>query len=120
MKLQNAFVSEKGDSVGNWYLIGYNGPGDWSVNANSKTSEAGASTQSTNFTYTDNLAPAAIPATATTALTIKNLAKLNDCASGDNWKLSLGAGSAAGEVSYTPDISGAGCEPLTPSFKQIK
>ncbi len=120
VKLQNAFVSEKGDSVGNWYLIGYNGPGDWSVNASTKTSESGASTKSTNFTYTDNLAPTTIPASATKALSISNLAKLNDCAIGENWTLSLGAGSAAGEVSYTPAIVGAGCDPLTPSFKQIK
>lgn len=120
VKLQNAYVAEKGDAVGNWYLIGYNGPGDWSVNANTKTSEAGASTQSTNFTYTDKVAPGAIPTAATEALVIHNRAKLNDCVSGDNWKLSMGAGSAAGEVSYTPSIVGAGCAPLTPSFNQIK
>ncbi len=120
VKLQNAFVSEKGDSVGNWYLIGYNGPGEWSVNASTVTSASGASTQSTNFTYTDNLAPTTIPSEKKVALTIRNLAKLNDCAIGDNWTLSLGSGSSAGEVTYAPNIVGAGCDPLTPSFKQIK
>ncbi len=124
MKLQNAYISEKGDQVGNWYLIGYNGPGDWVTSASTKTSEAGAQTKSTNFTYTDGLAPKALSGLSeTTALTIANVAKLNDCDKGDNWTVSIAAGAegtAAGEAVYKSTVAGTGCTALTPNFEAIK
>lgn len=124
MKLQNAYISEKGDSVGNWYKIGYNGPGDWKVSATTKTSEAGAQTASTNFTYTDGLTPVQLNGLSkTVALTIANVAKLNDCDKGDNWTVSIAAGAAgtaAGEAVYTSEIKGTGCDALTPNFAAIK
>lgn len=126
MKLQNAYISETGTKVGNWYLIGYNGPGEWvsGSEAKSKTAEAGASTKSTNFTYVDKLAPAdAIPQTETDAIEISNNAKLNDCAAGVNWKVSLKAastGADAGEATYNAQIVGDGCDALTPNFAAIK
>ncbi len=124
VKLQNAYISEKGDSVGNWYKIGYNGPGEWTVSATTVTSQAGAKTTSTNFTYTDGLAPAQLSGLGeTVALTIANIAKLNDCAAGDNWTVSIKAAdenSAAGEAVYTSEIKGTGCDALTPNFAAIK
>ncbi len=124
MKLQNAYISEKGDQVGNWYLIGYNGPGNWVISATTKTSEAGAQTKSTNFTYTDGLDPKALTGlTETTALTIANVAKLNDCDKGDNWTVSIAAGAegtAAGEAVYKSTVAGTGCTALTPNFEAIK
>lgn len=124
VKLQNAYISEKGDSVGNWYKIGYNGPGEWKVSATTKTSESGAQTASTNFTYTDGLAPAPLSTLSkTTAMTIANIAKLNDCDKGDNWTVSIAAGAsgtAAGEAVYTSEIKGTGCDALTPNFAAIK
>ena len=124
VKLQNAYISEKGDSVGNWYKIGYNGPGEWKVSATTKTSEDGAQTESTNFTYTDGLKPAQLSGLSkTTALTIANIAKLNDCVNGDNWTVSIEAGAsgnAAGEAVYTSEIKGTGCDALTPNFAAIK
>ena len=125
VKLQNAYISEKGDSVGNWYKIGYNGPGEWKVSATTKTSEAGAQTASTNFTYTDELAPKQLTGlTETVALKIANIAKLNDCAvAADNWTVSIAAGAsgtAAGEAVYTSKVNGTGCDALTPNFAAIK
>ncbi len=125
VKLQNAYISEKGDSVGNWYKIGYNGPGEWKVSATTKTSEDGAQTESTNFTYTDGLAPKQLTGLAeTVALTIANRAKLNDCAvAANNWTVSIkaaDANSAAGEAVYTSKVNGAGCDALTPNFAAIK
>lgn len=124
MKLQNAYISEKGDSVGNWYKIGYNGPGEWTTSATTVTTAKGAATKSTNFTYTDGLAPAQLSGLGeTVALTIANIAKLNDCAAGDNWTVSIkaaDAASAAGEAVYTSEIKGTGCDALTPNFAAIK
>ncbi len=123
MKLQNAYISEKGDKVGNWYLIGYNGPGDWTISATTKTSESGAQTKSTNFTYEDALAPNALSAMSSTkALAITNNAKLNDCDAAENWTVSISAGAegtAAGEAVYSSKVA-AGCLALTPNFEAIK
>lgn len=126
VKLQNAYISETGTKVGNWYLIGYNGPGEWVPGSEAKTkaAEAGASTKSTNFTYVDKLAPDnVIPQDETEALEISNNAKLNDCAAGANWKVSLKAastGNDAGEATYKAEIGGNGCDALTPNFANIK
>ena len=124
MKLQNAYISEKGDSVGNWYKIGYNGPGEWTTSATAVSTAKGAATKSTNFTYTDGLAPAQLTGLEeTVALTIANIAKLNDCVNGDNWTVSIEAGAsgtAAGEAVYTSEIKGTGCDALTPNFAAIK
>lgn len=125
VKLQNAYISETGTKVGNWYLIGYNGPGEWvsGSEAKSKKDAAGASTESTNFTYVDELAPAdVIPQTETPALKISNKAKLNDCEAGENWKLGLKAastGADAGEATYSATVE-SGCDALTPNFSAIK
>ena len=124
VKLQNAYISEKGDSVGNWYKIGYNGPGEWTVSATTVTSQAGAKTTSTNFTYTDGLAPAQLNGLSNkVALTVHNINKLNDCAAGDNWTVSItagGDGTAAGEATYASKVEGTGCDALTPNFAAIK
>ncbi len=125
MKLQNAYISEKGDEVGNWYLIGYNGPGEWTSAASTNTNTKGAATKSTNFTYTDGLAPQALSSLteATTALTIANINKLNDCAAGNNWTVAISAGAegtAAGEAVYKSTVAGTGCTALTPNFEAIK
>lgn len=126
VKLQNAFISEKGDSVGTWYLIGYNGPGEWTSGNDAKTKgrTAGAQTESTNFTYTDGMTPDALDklTSAVTGVTIHNKAKLNDCDAGDNWTVAVKAASsgAAGEAEYVSTVVGSGCDALTPNFSAIK
>lgn len=129
-QLQNAYISEKGDAVGTWYLIGYNGPGEWvsGSEAKSKKDAAGASTESTNFTYTDKLEAKTLSSltAATLALSINNKNKLNDCDVGTdeaNWTVSIAAGAegtSAGEAAYTSEVKGAGCDALTPNFGAIK
>lgn len=116
VKLQNAFIAEKGDSVGNWFNIGYVGPG---------TSTAGGS-ESTNFNYDEGAITSVIPAptSATIGWQAANKAKLNECAgtgSTYNWTMSLSnSGGAAGELTYKPDATDEKCRILTPSFKAIK
>ncbi len=125
VKLQNAFIAEKGDSIGTWFSIGYVGPGD-------KTAAKGTLTVpgesvSTNFTYTDGITGViVISSTAANGWNASNKAKLNDCAVGSAWTMSLAQGTSAGEVTYSPDFTAgkggtiADCEVLTPSFKSIK
>jgi len=128
VKLQNAFIAEKGDSVGNWFKIGYNGPGDWSTNASTVSTASGASTNSTNFTYTDGVngtvlitgsANAVLVAAAWSAT---NKAKLNDCKQSSAWTMGIAVPSsgAAGEVKYNPTQADAACSVLTPNFGAIK
>ena len=117
MKLQQAYISEA-VAVGNWGVIGYKGPGD-----NTNASGDGAATSSTNnFSYTD----ASGWSNNTAALTANkigfsasNKAKLNDCAAAANWTITIGAGTAAGEATFTPSTLGATCVQLTPNWNQI-
>ena len=122
IKLQNAFVAEKGDSVGNWFKIGYNGPGTWVTGAaaSAKSNTSGASSKSTNFTYTDGVGGVVVIATIANAWQGQNNAKLNDCPKDNPWKMGIGSGTAAGEVAYTPDAGDANCKVLTPNFDAIK
>lgn len=123
VKLQNAFVAEKGDTLGNWFLIGYSGPG---TTTTSGTATKASVTASTNFVYTGEITQATVA--STTALVgwkAANKAKLNDC-TGDgstyNWSLTVAQNSsaAAGELVYASGTVPADCAVLTPSFAQIK
>jgi prepilin-type N-terminal cleavage/methylation domain-containing protein len=120
VKLQNAFVAEKGAYVGSWFSIGYSGPGT-TTSAKSGSGQAGESV-SANFTYAGSFTAdtTAIPSAPTEAWSASNRAKLNDCNTGKNWTMSLSTGASAGELTYKPDASDANCRVLTPSFDQIK
>ena len=117
VKLQQAYISEA-VAVGNWGVIGYKGPGD-----NTNASGDGAATSSTNnFSYTD----ASGWSNNTAALTANkigfsasNKAKLNDCLAAANWTITIGAGTAAGEATFTPSTLEATCVKLTPNWNQI-
>ena len=121
VKLQNAYIAETGDQLGNWFYIGYKGPGDVKTKGDKTKAEV---SESTNFVYTGEIASSvALSSSGVIGWKAANKAKLNDCA-GDgatyNWKVTVASGSAAGEATYTPDAGAADCEVLTPSFKAIK
>lgn len=121
VKLQNAFIAEKGDSIGNWFSIGYVGPGETTTSVSGSGKTGGSA--STNFTYTGGFADNTMQLTASKlGWTAENKAKLNDCAASSDWTMTLAPNtSTAGEILYTPAVSGSGeCEVLTPSFKAIK
>jgi len=129
VKLQNAFVAEKGDTIGNWFNIGYSGPGTVKTSA---TSTVAGITQSTNFVYSSAVASNQLAGSAVVGWAAGNLAKLNDCASSAtdgavtvasaNWRLEVSktSGTTAGELTYEPKTDSADCKVLTPSFDQIK
>ena len=114
MKLQQAYVSEAAN-IGDWSQIGYAAPG-----TNGTTS---------NFTYSQ-------PTTGWKDHTVElasgmedawgasNITKLNDCAQGKNWTVSVAAGtsgSASGEAIFTAAVATAtgDCKALTPNFENI-
>ena len=119
MKLQDAYVSEKGTSVGSWKQIGYlmNNTSNFyycgasSCAAGTNTDGYGGQADITTDSFTGGL------------WTAHNIATLNDCAAGDNWTLTTSANSTTGgSVLYTATVSNSGttlCETLTPSFKKL-
>ena len=117
VKLQQAYISEA-VAIGNWGVIGYKGPGD-----NTNASGDGAATSATNnFTYTDASGwsnNTIALATSATGFSASNKAKLNDCEPAANWTITVGAGTAAGEATFTPSTLGATCVQLTPNWNQI-
>ena len=90
-----------------------------------ESNAAGGATSSTNnFNYKDatgfsNNTVALTSSASIVGFTAGNKAKLNDCAIGDHWKITVTAGSAAGEATFTPSTLTQDCLQLTPNFSQI-
>ena len=93
MHLQDSYYAEM-NVVGNGSQIGYNAPA------------------STVFDYTVEEAGG----TATWTAATKSNVTLNDCSSG-SWTVASSATSTG--LSHTANITGTGCDVLTPSFTQI-
>lgn len=120
MKLQQAYVSEA-VAIGSWAVIGYKGPGD---NTNATGATGGATSSTNNFNYKDassfsDNTVALTDGASVTGFTAGNKAKLNDCAAGDHWTITVTPGTAAGEATFTPSDLDQNCLQLTPNFSQI-
>jgi len=117
VKLQDAFVSSKGDSVGSWEAIGYSGPG--TLGSDKESSETSA------FHY-EGAISGTVPMSSGLIVgwQANNKIALNDCAvstaASPNWKLSLRSSTTvSGAVMYVPAVSAA-CGALTPQFLSIQ
>lgn len=103
IKLQDAFVSEKGTVIGGWKIIGYN------------------MAASSNFTYGGKIdaSETSIGSGLTDGWHAEAVATLNDCKSG-KWQLDVSQnGSTGGNVMYDASITGGAsgdCITLTPNF----
>ena len=121
VKLQNAYIAETGDQLGNWFYIGYKGPGDVTTTGSKTAAEVSTST---NFVSTGEITSTVTLSTSKlVGWKAANKAKLNDCNGNSttwNWKIKVASGSAAGEATYEPEVTDANCDVLTPSFKAIK
>ena len=112
VKLQQAYFSEA-SKAGGWQLIGYMAPG-----VDSKT---------TNFEYSGSIGTADAVAleSAVVGWQAHNVANLNECAIGDNWKVSLSVAAATSattagqDILFDATVTAGGCEALTPTFKNI-
>ena len=107
MKLQDAYVAEKGTYIGSWKAIGYADPA------------------STVFTYTgfNSGADIALSTGKDVAWSAAAKAALNDCQSGSVWTLDVSQnGSTGGAAVYTPKLTGGptgDCAALTPNYCNI-
>lgn len=117
MKLQDAYVAEKGTKAGIWANIGYNMPA------------------STNFTYTGSMtADVNLEGLSKTeGWKAVNKAKLNDCNKDSEWTISIAEasnddaskGSPIAYIAETPDdtkgedSTNGNCASLTPNFTNL-
>ncbi len=119
MKLQDAYVAEKGTTVSSWKQIGYlmkNSSnfiycGKASCADNDNSDGYGSATDITTDAFTGAY------------WTAHNIATLNDCAAGDNWALSTAANATTGgSILYNGTVKNTGtflCEPLTANFEKL-
>lgn len=116
MKLQDAYVAEKGVRVGNWQEIGYLMKNSSNFYFCDKASGCVADDNSDGYaakdTINDNVYVAYWTATS--------LATLNDCPARSDWNLTTARnGSAGGMVTYTATPTSGNCYTLTPSFDKF-
>ena len=120
VKLQDAFVAEKGIRVGNWKEIGYlmkNSSNFYYCDKTSCAESDNSNGYASEETINDNDYETAWAATS--------LATLNDCASGKSWSLETDQnGSAGGMVTYEAKINAQksatdDCAVLTPNFLKL-
>lgn len=122
VKLQDAYVAEKGIRVGTWKEIGYlmkNSNNffycDKSSACASGDNANGKANESSSFDDYD----------FTAYWTATNVATLNDCNAGKDWNLTTsGNSSSGGLVTYTASVdgqttAGGDCEVLTPNFLKL-
>lgn len=124
VKLQDAFVAEKGTFTGTWQQIGYkmfNSSNFTYKEGTAASCEAGAADCKGYPTVTARDEKSAYA--ETNAWVAANKATLNDCTAGDHWTISTEAnGETGGTVLYAvtiADDADGSCEALTPSFKQL-
>ena len=115
MKLQDAYISEKGDStIGSWYYIGYSAPGEWTTKPSSGVAGVSAST---NFTYTESTTSSEKISAAVVGFEASNKVKLNECAPAANWTITMSASaSVSGGVAFA---AATNCPELTATFDNI-
>ncbi|MBO4827921.1 type IV pilin [Fibrobacter sp. UWB4] len=107
VKLQDAYVAEKGTYIGSWKAIGYADPA------------------STVFTYSgfNSGADIALATGKTVAWSAAAKAALNDCQANSVWTLDVSQnGSTGGAAVYTPKLTGGptgDCAALTPNYCNI-
>ena len=117
VKLQDAYVAESGDYIGNWTAIGYSMP-----------SETSAFKFADPYTYDDKNS-AAVPTSKQLLWSAEAKAALNDCTKGSKWGLFGISGSGNGlnwdtgiGLGSTAPVAGtlaSQCQILTPQFDKL-
>ncbi|MEE1302236.1 MAG: hypothetical protein UHD64_05570 [Bacteroidales bacterium] len=110
--MQDAYIAEQGNAVGNFTTIGYTVPGGTSGADKGET---------TNFTYEQigsYLDGSIVDASEELVWQATNKAKLNDCAGDANWALQVTVTNADGAEWKTKELTDV-CKALTPNFDKI-
>lgn len=102
VKLQDAYIAEKGDTVSVFADIGY---------------EMGSTN---SFTYSDKITTKAALSSETAAWEAKSNVALNDCAKESTWTLKVAASATGNGAAWTVAISDAKCKVLTPQFESLQ
>lgn len=117
MKLQDAYLAEKGDSLGSWQKIGYN----MFNNSNFEYYEDG--TVVGDKGYNASGASVELSTGKANAWGARNKATLNDCpvnSTANNWNLAVAINSnIGGSAVYNATTPTAACGALTPSFEKL-
>lgn len=117
VKLQDAYLAEKGDSLGSWKQIGYN----MFNNSNFDYYEDGTIVGDKGYKADGKGAPLATG--KTNAWGARNKATLNDCAinsSANNWNLAVSNNTEiGGSAVYEAKAASDDCGALTPSFDKL-
>ncbi len=123
VKLQDAYLAEKGDFTGTWQQIGY----QMFTNSNFEYGEGTAASCEAGSDdckgYPEEEARTTASAFAEiNAWYAKNKTALNDCATGSTpWTITTSAnGTTGGSVLYNAAVASTDCENLTPSFTKLK
>ena len=114
--MQDAYVAEQGNAIGDFTTIGYTVPGG----------KSGAATgETTNFTYQQMGTyddGSIVDASGELVWQATNKAKLNDCGGAANWALQVSVTNASGKSDgaewKTKELSDV-CKALTPNFDKI-
>lgn len=114
VKLQDAYVAEVGNAIGNFQLIGYVVPGGKSGDTKGST---------TNFTYTQedagyNADGSIVTGDAKSVWAAESKANLNDCKASKSWVLQVTVSVDDG-AKWATQVLSAGCKALTPNFDKI-
>lgn len=120
VKLQDAYVAEKGTNVGSWFDIGYLMKN--SSNFNYCNSGSAACRGSDNDDgYAGTKKTKATPKDYVASWNATSIATLNDCPAKSYWTLTTSQnGTEGGVVLYTAAISADdACSVLTPNFKNL-
>lgn len=114
MKLQDAYVAEVGTHAGNWAQIGYVMNNSNNFNYCGTAASCGT-TAAVGQAGTDG---AEVTSGYVANWTATNIATLNSCKGGSDWKLVTSAnGSQGGLVLYTATNP---CSDLTPNFSNLQ
>ena len=103
VKLQDAYISETSDSIGNWKAIGYQ------------------MNNSSVFTYSGAANTVALTTGMDSAWVATSNVALNDCEKDKKWTLNvISNDKTGGSAAYTAVIEDeANCRQLTPSFEKL-
>ncbi len=107
VKLQDAFIAENGNVVGEFSQIGY------------EMSSNGPFTYSNKVSGDQTKHTAALSTTAADAWEAESKVALNNCATGSKWTLKVQLADNGNGAAWTTNTLSADCEVLTPRFGDL-
>ena len=114
VKLQDAYVAEQGNAIGDFEIIGYVVPGGKSGDETGST---------TNFTYAQEDAGftdhSVVEPQGKAVWSATSKANLNDCVAGKNWILNVTIDAGSDGATWESDALEDGCKALTPNFDKV-